>query len=127
MRFLPPTTNTPLVLPPEPEPLVSWPCFEPAGFSVELREGDLLSHVLLLGATGAGKTTLLIQAMRQLIKGPRSQPVGLLIFDPKVDGTVEMVRALARAAQRERFSCRYSVQEGREPAIRAGGMPQSHH
>ena len=101
MRFLPPTTKTPLILPPEPRPLVSWPCYEPAGFSVELTERDLLSHVLILGATGAGKTTLLIQAMRQLISGSRSRPIGLLIFDPKVDGTVEMVRVLARAAQRE--------------------------
>jgi hypothetical protein len=101
MRFLPPTTKTLLVLPPEPPPLVSWPCYEPAGFSVELTERDLLSHVLLLGATGAGKTTLLIQAMRQLISGSRAQPVGLLIFDPKVDGTVETVRVLAWAAQRE--------------------------
>jgi hypothetical protein len=101
MRFLPPTTKAPLTLPPEPTPLVSWACYDPAGFSVELTERDLLSHVLLLGATGAGKTTLLTQAMRQLINRPRSQPVGLLIFDPKVDGTVEMARALARAARRE--------------------------
>jgi energy-coupling factor transporter ATP-binding protein EcfA2 len=68
---------------------------------VGLTERDLLSHVLILGATGAGKTTLLIQAMRQLISGSRSQPIGLIIFDPKVDETVEMVRVLARAAQRE--------------------------
>src|ERR1035441_9259261 len=101
MRFLPPTTKTPLILPPEPQPLVSWPCYEPAGFSVELSERDLLSHVLILGATGAGKTALLVHAMRQLISGSRSRPIGLLIFDPKVDGTVELVRVLARAAQRE--------------------------
>lgn len=64
MRISPPPIKTPLMVPPEGQPLASWPGCEPAGLSVELTECDRLSRVLNLEGTGAGKTTLLIQAIR---------------------------------------------------------------
>jgi energy-coupling factor transporter ATP-binding protein EcfA2 len=68
---------------------------------VALTERDLLSHVLILGSTGSGKTTLLTEAMHQLVSHRSSTSVGLLVFDPKVDETVSLVRTMARAAGRE--------------------------
>lgn len=64
MQISPPPIKTPLMVPPEGQPLASWPGCKPAGLSVELTEGDRLSRVLNLEGTGADKTTLLIQAMR---------------------------------------------------------------
>ncbi len=78
-------------------PLIHWPCYEPAGQSITLTEEELVQHVLVIGSTGSGKTTLLTHALQQLI--PRG--VGLLIQDAKCDGTVEQVRAVARACGRE--------------------------
>ncbi len=78
-------------------PLIHWPCYEPAGQSVTLTAAELVQHVLVIGSTGCGKTTLLTDALRQLI--PRG--VGLLIQDAKCEGTVEQVRAAARACGRE--------------------------
>jgi hypothetical protein len=78
-------------LPPEPA-LVVWPCYEPAGYSLELTAGDLLQHVLILGSTGCGKTTLLTGAIQQLI----GHGFSLLILDAKVDGVVECIREATR-------------------------------
>ena len=92
-----------LGLPPEPPPLITWPCYEPAGHRVEVTQADLLQHVLIIGATGSGKTTLLASALQQLIAheaGDPSQRPGLLILDSKNE-LVELVRAAARAAGRE--------------------------
>ena len=105
MRSRIPTGSTGFALTPDPEALISWPCYEPAAVrAIELTERDLLNHVFILGSTGAGKTTLLVSALRQLLchdAGSRSEKVGLLIFDPKMEA-LTMVRALARAAKREK-------------------------
>ena len=88
---------------PKPTPLITWPCYEPAGHRVELAQADLLQHVLLIGATGSGKTTLMASALQQLIAheaGNPLQKLGLLILDSKNE-LVGLVRAAARAAGRQ--------------------------
>jgi hypothetical protein len=79
------------------QPLIRWPCYEPAGFCAELTESELLQHVLVVGSTGSGKTTLLTAAVRQLI----GHQVGMLLLDAKVDGMVEQVRSDAGAVGRQ--------------------------
>jgi len=81
------------------EPLIHLPVYEPAGKDVRLDdEKDLLSHLLIVGATGSGKSTLLHRIMAQLISRPDT---GLLIFDAKQDDTVERVQQLARQNHRD--------------------------
>lgn len=80
-------------------PILSFPCYEPAGHRVEFTESELLQHLLIVGSTGCGKTTLLVSAIKQLLAHP-AKP-GLLILDAKLDGLVAQVRADARAAGRE--------------------------
>jgi ABC-type transporter Mla maintaining outer membrane lipid asymmetry ATPase subunit MlaF len=74
------------------------PAYEPAGRDVRLDEGDLLQHLLIIGATGCGKTTLLRRILSQLIARPDT---GLLIFDAKQDDTVPHVTQLAAQHHRE--------------------------
>ena len=85
--------------------LVKLPVWEPAGRDIELSESDLLQHLIFLGATGSGKSSLLHRVTEQLIGHEAGNPTrkpGLLIFDAKVDDTVERVRAMAVAAGREK-------------------------
>jgi energy-coupling factor transporter ATP-binding protein EcfA2 len=92
-----------LSLPAEPPPLITWPCYEPAGRRVELTPADLLQHVLIIGATGSGKTTLVASALQQLVAhgaGDPSIKPGLLILDSKNE-LVGLVRATAQAAGRQ--------------------------
>ena len=91
-------------MPDHPE-LLRLPVWEPAGRDVVLTEPDLLQHLLILGATGSGKSCLLHRVTEQLIAheaGSQERKPGLLIFDAKVDDTVERVRKLAIAAGREK-------------------------
>ena len=86
------------------KPILTFPCYEPDRYRVELTEADLVQHVLVTGSTGCGKSTLLSSAIHQLIAlGPRSldRKIGLLILDAKVDGLAEQVRLAALAAGRE--------------------------
>ena len=64
-------------LPVTETPLIVWPCYEPAGYSVSLTAEALVQHVLIIGSSGSGKTTLLLGAIEQLVR----HPVGLLILD----------------------------------------------
>ena len=80
------------------KPLLKFPCYEPAGHSVDLTETDLLQHMLVVGSTGCGKTTLLTSAIQQLIENPKR--IGLLVLDAKADGLVADVLAFAKAAGR---------------------------
>jgi energy-coupling factor transporter ATP-binding protein EcfA2 len=77
-------------------PIVTWPCYEPAGHRIELTEADLVQHVLLLGSTGSGKSTLLTAATSQLILHRAEKPedkIGLLLLDAKADDLVPRVRS----------------------------------
>ena len=98
-------SGVPLTLPPEPSPLITWLCYEPSGYRVELAESDLVQHLLIIGATGSGKSTLLNSAHRQLIqcrsRDPRER-LGLLVLDPKTEGMVQSINHMAREAGRER-------------------------
>ena len=81
-------------------PLISWPCYEPAGHRVELTEADLVQHVLLIGSTGSGKTTLIASAIEAIVAHQARSPVhhpGLVLLDAKGD---ELVAHLQQAAQR---------------------------
>lgn len=78
-------------------PIINLPVYDPAGRDVLLSENDLLQHMLVIGATGSGKTALLHRIIAQMISCPN---VGLLIFDPKQDDTVQRVKTLARAVGR---------------------------
>lgn len=80
------------------KPLLSFPCYEPAGARLELTEPELLQHMLVVGSTGCGKTTLLTSAIQQLIKNPSR--IGLLILDAKADGLVADVITAAKEAGR---------------------------
>ena len=85
------------------KPILTFPCYEPHHYRVELTEADAVQHVLVTGSTGCGKSTLLTSAIQQLIAlEPRSsaRKTGLLILDAKVDGLVEQVRQAALAAGR---------------------------
>jgi hypothetical protein len=91
-------------MPDHPE-LLRLPVWEPAGRDVVLSEPDLLQHLLVIGATGSGKSCLLHRVTDQLIAHEahsQERKPGLLIFDAKVDDTVERVRKLAIAAGREK-------------------------
>ena len=84
-------------------PIVTWPCYEPAGHRIELTEADLVQHVLLLGSTGSGKSTLLTAATSQLIRHRAERPedkIGLLLLDAKADDLVPRVREAAQRAGR---------------------------
>ena len=88
---------------PTEAPLIVWPCYEPAGYLVELTEGDLVQHVLLAGSTGSGKSTLLTAATNQLIlrRAEREEDkIGLLVLDAKADDIVRRVREAAQRAGR---------------------------
>ncbi|MGA2661168.1 MAG: TraM recognition domain-containing protein, partial [Verrucomicrobiota bacterium] len=88
-------------LPEGQAPLITWPCYEPAGYQVRLTAADL-QHLLTIGATGSGKTSLLIAACRQLIAheaGNAPRKVGLLILDSKTE-LVAPVRWAAQSAGR---------------------------
>jgi energy-coupling factor transporter ATP-binding protein EcfA2 len=79
-------------------PLVTLPCYEPAGVRLTLTEADLLQHVLAIGSTGSGKSTLLWSLVEQLMP----HGTGLLLLDAKVDGLVPQFTDLARRWGRER-------------------------
>ena len=84
----------------EDQPIVCWPCYEPASQKpIELTESDLVQHVLLIGSTGSGKSTLLTSATRQVIRHEAKSSedkAGLLILDAKSDDLVHQVREAAK-------------------------------
>ena len=70
------------------KPILSIPCYEPAGTALELRREDLLGHSLAIGSTGSGKTTRFVYpAIVQLIR-EADDKVGLCVFDTKADGAM---------------------------------------
>jgi energy-coupling factor transporter ATP-binding protein EcfA2 len=84
-------------------PLISWPCYEPAGHRVQISESDLVQHILLIGSTGSGKSTLLIHAAQQLVasdfRSAEDKP-GVLILDAKTDDLVTRIQDAAFQAGR---------------------------
>jgi len=90
---------------PDQTELLRLPVWEPAGRDASFSEIDLLQHLLIIGATGSGKSCLLHRIAEQLIEHQADSPgrkAGLLIFDAKVDDTVQRIRSLAVAAGREK-------------------------
>ena len=73
------------------KPLIVWPCYEPAGYSLSLTGEELVQHMLIIGSTGSGKTTLITGAIQQLL----TQRIGLLILDAKQEGLAEGITKLA--------------------------------
>jgi hypothetical protein len=82
--------------------LLSLPCFEPAGTSLDLSREDLLGHSLAIGSTGSGKTTRFVYPLiDQLIRQSESN-IGLCIFDSKADGAMRnlVVRSCEESGRR---------------------------
>jgi len=84
-------------------PIITWPCYEPAGSQIDLSQADLLQHVVIIGSTGSGKSTLLTSAIRQIISHDGASPrdkTGLLVLDAKADDIVANVWKAADEAGR---------------------------
>ena len=94
--------------------IISLPCYEPAGKTIELSARDLLRHLLLIGQTGSGKTTILNRILNDLIqyKDSNGKNMGLLILDSQDDGTAIRVRQMAADAGREEDVKILSSEEG---------------
>ncbi len=86
------------------QPIVDLACYEPSGYRFQLREPELVRHILVAGSTGCGKTTLIEGMLGCLLRHRAQEPeqrIGLLVTDAKVDGAVERLRRLAWEAGRE--------------------------
>jgi hypothetical protein len=96
------------------EPVISLPCFEPAGRSLDISREDLLGHSMAIGSTGSGKTTRFIYPIiEQLIRQSGSK-ASLCILDSKADGAMREV--VTRACQEAGRTDDLSFIDGNSPA-----------
>lgn len=88
------------------KPIISLPCFEPAGTSLDLSREDLLGHSLAIGSTGSGKTTRFIYPVINQLMRQRNSKVGLCILDSKADGAMRdlVTRACQEAGRSNELS-----------------------
>ena len=85
------------------ENLVTIPCYEPAGATIEISGRALVTHTLLLGQTGSGKTSVMRWYLKDLIQrhpADHRRKAGIFIFDLNADDTPDMVQQWAQEAGR---------------------------